>query len=124
MDDTKTFAGGLQVEHHVSDDAATVQIRGPLIFPEAVAVSRVIKHVIELHPSVVLLNLTDMHKVDATGIAVLVGVGGDLKTANIQVRVVAADPGIRHRLPYTLGLRKIFPTVEEALRHEPGDKRP
>jgi anti-anti-sigma factor len=119
MDDNKTFPGGLQVEHHVSDSSATVQIGGPLTFPEAVAVTGVIKHVIEQQPSLVLLDLTGMQNVDATGIAVLVGIGGDLKNADIQVRVIAADPGIRHRLPYTLGLRKIFPTLEEALRYQP-----
>lgn len=119
MDDTKTFAGGLQVAHHVSEDSATVQIGGPLTFPDAVVVSGVIKHVIEQKPPVVLLDLTDMQGVDSTGIAVLVGIGGDLKDAEIQVRVIAADPRIRHRLPYTLGLRKIFPTVEEALRFQP-----
>jgi anti-anti-sigma factor len=119
MDDVKTFPGGLQVEHHVSESSTTVQIGGPLTFPDAVAVSGVIKHVIELGPSVVLLDLTDMQEVDGTGIAVLVGIGGDLKNAGVQVRVIAADPRIRHRLPYTLGLRKIFPTVEAALRYRP-----
>ena len=118
MDDSKTFPGGLQVEHHVSDSSATVQIGGPLTFPDAVAVSGVIKHIIEQQPSVVLLDLTDMQDVDATGIAVLVGIGGDLKNADIQVRVIATDPRIRHRLPYTLGLRKIFPTRDEALRYQ------
>jgi len=119
MHDVKTFPGGLQVEHHVSDSSATVQIGGPLTFPDAVAVSGVIKHIIELGPSVVLLDLTDMQAVDGTGIAVLVGIGGDLKNADVQVRVIAADPRIRHRLPYTLGLRKIFPTVEAARRYQP-----
>lgn len=119
MHDTKTFPGGLQVEHHVSENSATVQIGGPLTFPDAVAVSGVIKHIIEQQPPLVLLDLTDMQDVDATGIAVLIGIGGDLKDADIQVRVIATDPRIRHRLPYTLGLRQIFPTVEEALRHQP-----
>jgi len=119
MDDSKAFPGGLQVDHHVSDTSATVQVGGPLTFPDAVAVLGVIKHVIEQQPSLVLLDLTDVQDVDSTGIAVLVGIGGDLKNADIQVRVIAADPRIRHRLPYTLGLRKIFPTVEEALRYQP-----
>ncbi len=119
MHDTKTFPGGLQVEHHVSENSTTVQIGGPLNFPDAVAVSGVIKHIIEQQPSLVLLDLTDMQNVDATGIAVLIGIGGDLKDADIQVRVIAADPRIRHRLPYTLGLRKIFPTFEEALSYRP-----
>ena len=119
MDDSKTYPKGLQVEHHISDSSATVQIRGPLTFPEAVEVSGVIKHIIEKRPSLVLLDLTDMQEVDATGIAVLVGIGGDLKQADMQVRIIASDPRIRHRLPYTLGLRKIFPTVEEALRYQP-----
>jgi hypothetical protein len=59
------------------------------------------------------------HDVAATGIAVLVGIGGDLKNAGIQVRVIAADARIPHRLPYTLGLRKIFPSLEDALRCQP-----
>jgi anti-anti-sigma factor len=119
MDDTKTFPGGLHVEHHMSDASAMVQIGGPLTFPDAVAVSGVVKHVIEHHPPVVLLDLTELQHVDATGVAVLVGIGGDLKKAQIQVRVIAADPRIRHRLPYTLGLRKVFATIEEALRYQP-----
>jgi len=119
MHDTKTFAGGLQVEHHVSESSAIVQIGGPLTFPDAVAVSGVVNHVIELQPSLVLLDLTEMQNVDSTGVAVLVAIGISLKNADIQVRVVAADPRIQHRLPYTLGLRKVFPTVEEALRYQP-----
>ena len=115
MHDSQTFLGGLQVAHDVSEASAIVRISGPLTFPDAVVVTGVIKHVIELHPPLVLLDLTDTQRVDATGIAVLVGVGGDLKNAGILVRVIAADPRIRHRLPYTLGLRKIFPTAEEAL---------
>ena len=119
MDDSQSFPEGLQVSHQVSDTSATVRICGPLTFPDAVALSGVMKHVIEHQPPFVLLDLTDIGNVDATGIAVLVGVGGDLKSAGIQVRVIAADPRIRHRLPYTLGLRKVFPTIEDALRYQP-----
>ena len=119
MHDTKTFPGGLHVEHHVTEDSAIVQIGGPLTFPDAVAVSGVVRHVIELQPSLVLLDITAMQRVDSTGVAVLVSIGISLKEAGIQVRVVAADPRIQHRLPYTLGLRKVFPTVEEALRYQP-----
>jgi len=119
MNDNTTFPGGLQVGHHVSDDSATVRIRGPLTFPDAVAVSGVIKHVIEQRPVLVMLDLTGMQAVDATGVAVLVGIGGDLKNADIQVRVIADDPRIRHRLPYTLGLRKVFSTMEDAQRYQP-----
>jgi anti-anti-sigma factor len=119
MRSSETHPGGLQVEHHVHDTSATVRISGPLAFPEAVTVSKVMKQVIEQRPHVVLLDLTDLESVDATGVAVLVGIGGDMKKAGIQVRVIAADPRIRHRLPYTLGLRKIFPTVEHALRYQP-----
>jgi anti-anti-sigma factor len=115
MHDSQTLSGGLEVAHDVSDTSAIVRISGPLIFPDAVAVSGVVQHVIEQRPPLVLLDLTDMQGVDATGIAVLVGIGGDLKNAGILVRVIAADPRIRHRLPYTLGLRKIFSTPEEAL---------
>lgn len=117
--DIEALDGGLVVEHRLAGDTAVVRVGGPLTFPDAVAVSRVIKHVVERQPPVVILDLTDTHHVDATGIAVLVGIGGDLKHAGIQVRIVAADPGIKKRLPYTLGLRKIFPTVEQALRYRP-----
>ena len=119
MDESQSFPGGLQISHQVSDTSATVRIGGPLTFPDAVAVTGVLKNVIETQPPLVLLDLTDIETVDATGIAVLVGAGGDLKSAGIQVRVIAADPRIRHRLPYTLGLRKVFPTVEDALRYQP-----
>ena len=120
MESSQTYPGGLEVAHHMhATTSATVQISGPLVFPDAVAVSGVIKHVIEQRPPVVVLDLTDIERVDATGVAVLVAIGGDLKSAGIQVRVVAADPRIRHRLPYTLGLRKVFPTVEQAMKYQP-----
>lgn len=118
MDDTQVFNSGLEVERHLSNDAAMVRICGTLTFPDAVGATEVMKHVIEQHPPVVLLDLTDLTTVDATGLAVLVGMGGDLKNAGIQVRVVASDPRLRHRLPYTLGLRNVFPTVEEALTYQ------
>jgi anti-anti-sigma factor len=119
MRSSQTYPGGLCVEHHLQDASATVRISGPLDFPDAVAVSKIMKHVIEQRPPVVLLDLTNIETVDATGVAVLVGIGGDLKEAGIQVRVIASDPRIRHRLPYTLGLRKVFPTLEDALRYQP-----
>lgn len=119
MESSETYPGGLRVAHHLDAASAIVRISGPLEFPDAVAVSGVIRHVVEQQPPVVLLDLTEIERVDATGVAVLVGIGGDLKTAGIQVRVVAADPRIRHRLPYTLGLRKVFPTVEEAMNYQP-----
>lgn len=119
MDKRSTPAGKLRVEHHVSDASATLRIEGPLTFPGAVDVFRVIRHVIEQQPPFVILDLTNMRDVDATGVAVLVGIGGDLKSAGIQVRVVVADPHIRHRLPYTLGLRKVFPTIEDSLLYQP-----
>jgi anti-anti-sigma factor len=119
MEGNQTYPGGLQLAHHMHDTSAIVRISGPLVFPEAVSVSEGMKLVIEQQPPVVLLDLTDIERVDATGVAVLVAIGGDLKDAGIQVRVVAADPRIRHRLPYTLGLRKVFPTVEEAMEYQP-----
>jgi anti-anti-sigma factor len=119
MEDSHISPGDPQVSYQVSDTYATVRIGGPLVFPGAVAVSRAVKQVIEQQPPLVLLDLTGIENVDATGVAVLVGVGGDLKSAGIQVRVIAADPRIRHRLPYTLGLRKVFPTIEDALCHQP-----
>lgn len=119
MDDIHTFASGLTVEHQMLDTAVLVRLAGPLQFPDAVGATGVMKHVIEQRPLVVLLDLTHLEAVDATGVAVLVGIGGDLKNAGIQVRVIASDPRIEHRLPYTLGLRKIFPTVQEALSYQP-----
>lgn len=116
MNGNQAYESGLQVTHEVLDESAIVSVSGPLQFPDAVGVTSVMKHVIEQQPDVVLLDLTHVGDVDATGVAVLIGMGGDLKTAGIQVRVIASDPRIRHRLPYTLGLRKIFPSVTEALQ--------
>jgi anti-anti-sigma factor len=116
---SQDFATGLHVAHELFGATATIRIGGPLTFPDAVAATGVVKHVVEQSPSLVLLDLTEVAHVDATGVAVLVGIGGDLKQAGIEVRVVAADPRIRHRLPYTLGLRKVFATVEAALRYQP-----
>lgn len=119
MDDTQTFDTGLQVEKQIRSDSAIVRVSGPMTFPAAVHVFGVIKQVIEQRPPVVMIDLSGLETVDATGIAVLVGIGGDLKTVGIQVRIVAPDPRIRHRLPYTRGLRKVFPSVEEALQYQP-----
>ena len=119
MRDSQTFDTGLQITHETFDESAIVHVSGPLQFPDAVALSRHMNRVIERRPPVVLFDLTHMTEVDSTGVAVLVGVGGDLKQAGIQVRVVASDPRIRHRLPYTLGLRKVFPSLTEALRDQP-----
>lgn len=117
MTEQKCLDTALQVTHRVAQDRAVVSVSGPLKFPDAVNLSAVIKQVIEEHPPVALLDLTSLDGVDATGVAVLVGIGGDLKTAGIQVRIIASDPRIRHRLPYTLGLRRIFPTVEDAIEN-------
>jgi anti-anti-sigma factor len=123
MHDTQTFDSGLQVAHHITDASSIVSVTGPLNFPDAVRVTGVMKHVIEHQPTLVLLDLTHIEDVDATGVAVLVGIGGDLKDAGIQVRIIAADPRIRHRLPYTLGLRTIFPSVADALHDQPEPSR-
>lgn len=119
MRSSQTFPGGLHVEHRMHPTSATVRIGGCLKFPDAVAVAGVVRHVIEQRPPVVILDLTDVESVDGTGVAVLVGLGGDLKHSGIQVRVVTADLRIRRRLPYTLGLRKVFRTVDEAESHVP-----
>lgn len=119
MDGNQSFESGLQVAHQIRVESALVRVSGPLTFPDAVGVAGVMKHVIEQDPHLVLLDLTHIAQVDATGVAVLVGMGGDLKSAGIQVRVIASDPRIRHRLPYTLGLRKIFATEEEARLFRP-----
>jgi anti-anti-sigma factor len=116
--DEQTPAGSaLSILHSISPERSVVSVAGPLTFPDAVRLSGVVRQILEQHPPVALLDLTALDSVDATGVAVLVGIGDDLKTAGIQVRVVAADPRIRHRLPYTLGLRRIFASVEDAIEN-------
>jgi anti-anti-sigma regulatory factor len=62
-----------------------------------------------------VLDLSQLTDVDHTGTAVLVAAGRDLKTTGSQVRVVTADRSILGRLPYTLGLRRTFGSLAEAL---------
>jgi len=117
MKNQQILAPGLQVRQRVGKDRAIISVGGPLKFPDAVHLTAAIKQVIKQHPPVVLLDLTHLEGVDATGVAVLVGIGGDLKTAGIQARIIASDPLIRHRLPYTLGLRRVFTSVEDAIEN-------
>lgn len=100
----------------VHDDIAFVQVDGPLTFPDAVTLSGVVRSLLAQPSQLLLLDLTGVGKIDATGVAVLVGVGGDLKDAGKEVRIIVSDPRVRQRLPYTLGLRKVFTSVDEAIR--------
>lgn len=119
MGKVKIFDSGLRVTHRVQKESAIVHVSGPLTFPDAVGLTGVIKSLIAEQIPLLLLDLTDIAEVDGTGLAVLIGVGGDLKNAAAQVRVIAPDPRLRHRLPYTLGLRKVFTSVDEALQFTP-----
>jgi len=113
---------GLIIIDEVQDDLAIVHVAGPLTFPDAVTLTGVVKSVLNRPPAVLLLDLTEIEEIDATGVAVLVGVGGDLKDARKEVRVIVSDPRVRHRLPYTLGLRKVFTSQDEAIRFTHGSR--
>jgi ABC-type transporter Mla MlaB component len=87
-----------------------------LRFPEAVQLTRAAKNLFEQGVTeVTVLDLSALDDVDHTGIAVLVSVGRDLKAAGSQVRIVAADRALVVRLPYTLGLRRVFASAADAL---------
>lgn len=118
MDETQVSDSGLVITREITDEWAIVHVSGPLEFPDAVALTHVIKDLIEWSPQVLLLDLIEVGKIDATGVGVLVGVGGDLKDSGKQVRVIVADPRFRHSLPFTLGLCKIFTSVQEAKEFE------
>lgn len=120
MDKTDAFDSGLIVSQEVNDEWAIVHVTGPLTFPDAVTLTGVVASVLEQPPVVLLLDLTSVGEVDATGVAVLVGVGRDLKDAGKQVRVIVSDSRVRNRLPYTLGLRKVFTSIDEAIHFTPG----
>lgn len=112
---TQAFDSGLVITHEVTESWAIVHVDGPLTFPDAVALSHVIKDLVERSPDLLFLDLIEVGKIDATGVGVLVGAGGDLKDSGKQVRVIVADPRVRHRLPYSLGLRKVFTSLQEAM---------
>ncbi len=89
---------------------------GALLFPAAVELTHAVESLLEQAVTdVTVLDLRDLCEIDHTGIAVLVAVGRDLKAAGSQVRVVTADRALLGRLPYTLGLRRTFGSLSEAL---------
>jgi anti-anti-sigma factor len=107
---------GLHIEQHWAEGALIVRVSGVLRFPEAVELTCAVESVLDQGVTeVTVLDLGHLDEVDHTGIAVLVAVGRDLKAAGSQVRVVTADRTLLGRLPYTLGLRRTFGSLPEAL---------
>ena len=114
--DQNAASAGLQIEHDRAEGALIVRVSGALRFPAAVELTRAVESLLDQGvPGVTVLDLGDLDEVDHTGIAVLVAVGRDLKAAASQVRVVTADRALLGRLPYTLGLRRTFGSLPEAL---------
>lgn len=107
----------LRIEVGRVEGARVVSVSGALSFPDAVQLTHAVEQVISQGAgAVTVLDLTALDAAtDHTGIAVLVAAARDLKAAGSQVRVVTADRAIRARLPYTLGLRRLFGTRGEAL---------
>jgi len=109
-------SAGLHIEHDRTEDALIVRVSGALRFPAAVELTRSVESLLDQGATeVTVLDLSQLTDVDHTGIAVLVAVGRDLKAAGSQVRVATADRSILGRLPYTLGLRRTFGSLAEAL---------
>lgn len=94
MRDSQTFDSGLHLSQETFGESAIVRVSGPLQFPDAVSLHGHINRIIARRPLVVLVDLTNMVDVDSTGVAVLVGAGGDLKDAGIQVR--SSRPTLRY----------------------------
>lgn len=107
---------GLDIAFGLTDGAMVVRVCGALRFPAAVQLTTATKaHFEHGVTEVTVLDLSALDDMDHTGVAVLVAVARDLKAAGSQVRIVAANRAITARLPYTLGLRRIFATTEDAL---------
>ena len=114
--DQNVASAGLHIEHDRAEGALIVRVSGALRFPAAVELTRAVESLLgQGVTEVTVLDLSQLTDVDHTGIAVLVAVGRDLKAAGSQVRVVTADRSILGRLPYTLGLRRTFGSLAEAL---------
>lgn len=114
--DQNVASAGLHIEHDRAEGALIVRVSGALRFPAAVQLTRAVESLLDQGVSeVTVLDLSQLTDVDHTGIAVLVAVGRDLKAAGSQVRVATADRSILGRLPYTLGLRRTFGNLTEAL---------
>jgi anti-anti-sigma factor len=113
--------GGLDIEIGETESATIVRVSGALRFPAAVQLTRAAKDLFEQGVSeVTVLDLSDLDDMDHTGIAVLVGVGRDLKAEGSQVRIVTADRALLARLPYTLGLRRLCASTAKALSFNEG----
>lgn len=111
---------GLRIEADRVEGALVVSVSGSLTFPAAVQLTRTVAHLIgQGVVAVTVLDLAALDDADHTGVAVLVAAARDLKAAGSQVRVVTADRAILARLPYTLGLRRVFSSRAEALSFEP-----
>jgi anti-anti-sigma factor len=112
----KAASAGLHIEHDRAEGALIVRVSGALRFPAAVELIRAVEPLLDHGVAeVTVLDLGDLDEVDHTGIAVLVAVGRDFKASGSQVRVVTADRALLGRLPYTLGLRRTFGSLPEAL---------
>ena len=111
---------GLHIEQAHAEGALIVRVSGAVRFPEAVELTQVVESLLghEL-AEVTVLDLGHLTEVDHTGIAVLVAAARDIKAAGSQVRVVTADRTILGRLPHTLGLRRTFASLPEALAFQP-----
>ncbi len=107
----------LRIEEGRVQGALVVSVSGALKFPAAVQLTHAVEQLItEGVGAVTVLDLTALDNgTDHTGIAVLVAAARDLKAAGSQVRVVTADRAILARLPYTLGLRRLFRSRADAL---------
>lgn len=107
----------LRIEDRRVEGALVVSVSGALRFPSAVQLTHAVERLIgQGVGAVTVLDLTALDDgLDHTGIAVLVAAARDLKAAGSQVRVVTADRAVLARLPYTLGLRRLFVSRGEAL---------
>jgi MFS superfamily sulfate permease-like transporter len=114
--DQNTASTGLHIDHHRAPGAVIVRVSGALRFPAAVKLTHAVESLLDQGVTqVTVLDLGEVAEADHTGIAVVVAVGRDLKAAGSQVRVVTADGALLGRLPYTLGLRRTFASLPEAL---------
>lgn len=103
---------------------AVIEVTGPLRWPYASQLTEVFPPAATLTQSSILLDLTGVTSIDNTGVAVLASIAAQLKHTGRAVRVVIADEKLRRQLPRTVGLQKIFPTVDDAVHFVAGATRP
>ena len=116
VNDQDAVSAGPHIDHDLAAGALIVRVSGALRFPAAVELTRAVKSLLDQGATeVTVLDLADLDEIDHTGVAVLVAVGRDLKAAGSQVRVVTAGRALLGQLPYTLGLRRTFGSLAEAL---------